>query len=1155
MHTKGQRIVAHKLGCFGRLRCILCFNFARLFRCVHMELDTYRAGVILRLYGQSVFASLILAVLGLPFIELCSSQCQVTGTVLVGNGITVTGLIIAQITHIFFCAIRSSHLYRALVVQIFQKITGIVGIAAGEYDIIRTGGQVILYQCQISGFLNLCHLKGQADILERIRLDDKAVFAQLELVCADGDGVLCGIDGVIVLAECRIGGIQLQFAVCAQVAEEICGLFAGNEQCSGFALVDLADAIKAGFGVRLRYQRNIRCGKAGGVLEVRGFAEQIILQNLLHVVRTVRVGALGLLDEIGIGEVLALGLGGVDCIVIVLHVVDGFSAFTVNGIMGHLSPAVNDGSCIIVAGAQFGHDLCVDEQIGIKHQICVHGVAAALGTGGRGGTAAGGSRAGDGIQFDRRRLRSRIANGELLGHGLEAVGVYGQGVFAVLGEQGLVIVIQRKGAADEVPVVDLGQFAGVAVRVGQVYAIDRHSDAVNHVFYVKVYAGRIRRYLFGGLEHLRASFVHHMDGEQTGYAVGGHAQLITAVGEEIGLAKRDIDAGNGVIAVRMLLIDVVGQLVVQGGVGLVGLHQRNVRNAIYPCLFGIGAFFVVEHQLNIAADLVIVVRIIILIQYSIRRVVRDRALLGGAERGLGRRYARAAAAVVVGDLVIPNVDRAVRKEVIRCGLGGCKNRSGRVCVVRQGNSLTAGAVGYDCLGRIERGDLPLDNIAVIGNRRAGRGNVHAVYEHLAVCERVAVGETDGNILAPAEIDQLGLACDNEILLGRAAVRAARGRAAARGTARGRTAAGRAARGGIGNGFGLAGGNVPAAGLNAGGALCGCYLGAAYGYGNVVRVGLYALDLACAGDLRALGVGRDGADRSAALHRDGGGLADRDGIDRARNGHIGVGEDALAGLGVRERYAALAAAQHDAAGNGNIRQVGCRHAVRDDEITIDGLSGQRNAVFTHDHTAVDGVGQGITRIGVGIGHFADDLGKFCAGDAAFRVQLAVRAVYIAVLDQSRYRALRPCGNGCAVTVTVQHRSIAAVERECARQHGESLLAGDGLFRAQQAVRAHERVHGDCLAHVICIPCVGENVGVAGHIRGLVRAECAVDDGRHLCAAQQAIAVDEAVRAVQQAVVNGAAHTGRRPVGRKIGKIVRRSRECIRWQEHGSGQKHC
>ena len=44
--------------------------------------------------------------------------------------------------------------------------------------------------------------------------------------------------------------------------------------------------------------------------------------------------------------------------------------------------------------------------------------------------------------------------------------------------------------------------------------------------------------------HRRSLFVYHMDGEQLGFAVGYNAQLVAAVGVEVDLANRNLDAAT-----------------------------------------------------------------------------------------------------------------------------------------------------------------------------------------------------------------------------------------------------------------------------------------------------------------------------------------------------------------------------------------------------------------------------------------------------------------------------------------------------------------------------------------------------------------------------------------------------------------------------------
>ena len=123
-------------------------------------------------------------------------------------------------------------------------------------------------------------------------------------------------------------------------------------------------------------------------------------------------------------------------------------------------------------------------------------------------------------------------------------------------------------------------------------------------------------------------------------------------------------------------------------------------------------------------------------------------------------------------------------------------------------------------------------------------------------------------------------------------------AAARRAAGRRTAARRtAARSCAANRLGLTCGNRFIAGLDAGNAVCCGNLGAGGGNGYVIGVRLYGSDLACTGNLCAFCVDVDGTDRRAAVYGNGRTLCDCDVVNRAGNRNVGIGDNALAGLGV------------------------------------------------------------------------------------------------------------------------------------------------------------------------------------------------------------------------------------------------------------------
>ena len=528
-----------------------------------------------------------------------------------------------------------------------------------------------------------------------------------------------------------------------------------------------------------------------------------------------------------------------------------------------------------------------------------------------------------------------------------------------------------------------------------------------------------------------------------------------------------------------------------------------------------------------------------------------------AEGGLARQDAHVACVIVVGEVVIPEVERTVLDEVIwEVVLAGVDRA---LCGRAEGDRLRLCAA-CQCDQTRLRHERNFRNRAVIGHLGNRLRDICAVYRNGRAAERKAVLEAQreicagvgGNDLRVRDFGLRHLTAARSRTIGRAAARSrtvgrrtARGGAAGRTAARGgrtagRTAAGRATRraaGGRGaDGFGLAYVNRLAACHDAGNACCDGNLGAGGGNRNVIRVRRYRAALAGAGDFRA---GRD----------------DGDAVNRTGNRDVGVRDDALAGLSVREVYAALAAAQQNAAGDGDVREVNLRYAVRDDQVAVDGLSCERYAVVAHDEAAVHGFGERCACVRIGARHIADDFGKFRAGDVAFRVQRAIRAVYIAVFNERSRAVRRPRRNACTVRENVQRSGAAAFERKRACQYGERLLTGDGAFRVQLTVRALKGAHGNRRREVASVPRIRAHIVVAGEVGGLFRGKGAVDDGGHLCTGQQARTIDPAVRAVQQAVVHGAAQTGCRPVAREIRKIVRRSGKCVRRQKHRARQKHC
>ena len=417
-------------------------------------------------------------------------------------------------------------------------------------------------------------------------------------------------------------------------------------------------------------------------------------------------------------------------------------------------------------------------------------------------------------------------------------------------------------------------------------------------------------------------------------AVGrGHADVVAAVGAEIILIERNGQRRDRAaivlrralrevqIAVPRILVPVVGDELNRA------FAQRSVigRNIVEPRLAGFRG--VVEHHDNAA--------LAVLVQNGCLGVARVLAADSGrAEGGLARQDAHVACVIVVGEVVIPEVERTMLDEVIRQVVLAGVDRALRGRAERDRLRLCAACQRDRTRLRHER---DFCNGAVIGHLGNRLRDICAVYRNGRAAKRKAVLEAEreicagvcGNDLRVRDFGLRYLTAARRRTVGRAAARrrttgrAAAGRTAARGgRTAGRTAAGRAARraaGGRGaDGFGLACVNRLAACHNAGNACCGGNLGAGGGNRNVIRVHLYRADLAGAGDFRAV---RD----------------DGDAVNRTGNRDVGVRDDALAGLGVREVYAALAAAQQNAAGDGDVREVDLRYAVRDNQIAVDGLS--------------------------------------------------------------------------------------------------------------------------------------------------------------------------------------------------------------------------
>ena len=258
--------------------------------------------------------------------------------------------------------------------------------------------------------------------------------------------------------------------------------------------------------------------------------------------------------------------------------------------------------------------------------------------------------------------------------------------------------------------------------------------------------------------------------------------------------------------------------------------------------------------------------------------------------------------------------------------------------------------------------------------------------------------------------------------------------------------------------------------------------------------------------------------------------------------VGVGQlDAALGGTLGELHAVGAAADDQAAGDGDVFETGGGDAVCEDEVALHGdvLQG---VVAAEDQVALHGL---VLQVLVAVGGHEGihDLGKLGAGDVALGVQSAVCARHIALLHQGSHGTLGPGRDLSAVRKLVQGGRLAIGQAKGAGQHGEGLLAGDGVVGAELAVRTLEDAHLHALGHLVVMPDAGDHVGEAGQGRLGAAGKGAVDHGGHLGAGEQALGQDLAVGPVEQAVLDGVRHGRCRPVRGEVGKIRRDGGEGI------------
>ena len=280
-----------------------------------------------------------------------------------------------------------------------------------------------------------------------------------------------------------------------------------------------------------------------------------------------------------------------------------------------------------------------------------------------------------------------------------------------------------------------------------------------------------------------------MDGRERGgldalCVRGGHADEIAAVRAEIALTERN---GQRRDRIAMVIVKALGELkvAVPGVLFLIVCDQLHRafrvilvegRNAIKPRLFF--RSIVVEHDNHAALALLVQNE-----RLGIARVLASDSR--GAEGRLGGQDADVACVIVVGEVVIPEVERTVLDEVIREVVLAGVDRA--LCGRAEGNRLRLCAACQRNRTRL-RHERNFRNGAVIGHLGNRLRDVRAVYRNGRAAEREAVLEAEREICAGVGGDDLGVRNLGVYVLvvirGRTAGRAAAGR---RTTARGRAA--------------------------------------------------------------------------------------------------------------------------------------------------------------------------------------------------------------------------------------------------------------------------------------------------------------------------------------------------------------------------------
>ena len=205
-----------------------------------------------------------------------------------------------------------------------------------------------------------------------------------------------------------------------------------------------------------------------------------------------------------------------------------------------------------------------------------------------------------------------------------------------------------------------------------------------------------------------------------------------------------------------------------------------------------------------------------------------------------------------------------------------------------------------------------------------------------------------------------------------------------------------------------------------------------------------------------------------------------------------------------------------------RDLAVRDAVSKNEVAVNGQIFQGHVSAANEKTPFVVLLVCARSCDVSFDDVVKDLRELSSCNGVLRSEAVGTAVDVTRTDHGLDVRQRPVGNLAAVRKFGEIRFAVPFQIELQRSchHGHGFLSGDGRVRSHGCTAAAiVGTHLDGQSYVVVVPLGFGYVLILADVCNFVAAEGAVDDGRHLCAGQIAVRVDNAVSlAVEQSVVH-------------------------------------